>query len=227
MAGRGSASGTTTSAERPDSRHAATPRTHSSPSCREGAGPTSPSRARAGSTVHSTTAWRVQSPPGAFASRPATRGGCDRVDDRRQRRDVALGSPIAGARASVRRRTGPGTGPADGAGCVRGILRGRAEDPARTVRPWNGTDTRDPIPASSSSSGSRYVNGRSSDRRGTATHTSTGPVSAEGCRPGSSEARNGRSAGLRRTRGRGSSARSVSSQEKPLRPKWPYAAVSR
>src|SRR5207248_4665492 len=48
------------------------------------------------------------------------------------------------------------------------------------VRPWNGTDTSEPTPAPASS-GSTYVKGRSRDRRGTATHTSTGPARRPGC----------------------------------------------
>src|SRR6266511_3059587 len=48
-----------------------------------------------------------------------------------------------------------------------------------TVRPWNGTETRLPVPASCSSF-STYVNGRSTASRGTATQTSTAPARASG-----------------------------------------------
>ena len=56
----------------------------------------------------------------------------------------------------------------------------------RTDRPWNGTCTSEPTPASSSP-GRRYVKGRSSERMGRSMQTVTGPSSAAPLTDGGAE----------------------------------------
>ena len=85
---------------------------------------------------------------------PGHSGRVRAFDHRAERRDVSLRDPLS-TEACDRRRTGPVSGPfGSGAAVRRGAPIAGPRIQPLTVRPWNGTETRDPIPAPASS-GSR------------------------------------------------------------------------
>ncbi len=125
------------------------------------------------------SALRPVAPAGARASSPATRGGWDRpitVDRGATYRSLTHRSSasLVGSKKRMGERT-----ERTGSSRPPGMSAAGPSTHPRAVRPWNGTDTRLPIPAPASS-GSRYVNGRSSVSFGTATQTSTGPARTSG-----------------------------------------------
>src|SRR5439155_9013342 len=113
------------------------------------------------------------------SSSPATRGGCDRSITVHS--GATYRSPTARSTISIgssKNRTADLT-LRTGRILPSGTAAASPRIQPRIVRPWNGIDTRLPTPAPVAS-GSRYVNGRSSSRRGTSTQTSTGPDSSSG-----------------------------------------------
>ena len=102
----------------------------------------------------------------------------------------------------------------------------------RISRPWNGTCTSDPTPASSSG-GSRYVNGRSRLRTGRSTQTATGPSKrfvARGVAANAVVGRANRRRGGGRRRGRSPPRGTLcvrSVRTRPSRDRWDGRAADR